>query len=409
VSVGAVQNLVNDFDSVPRNLYQEKFLDSQLSIQQWQHYIIGKAALDINLGKTNKIASNMQLLANAYKKQAEGQAEGIWKFMLHPKGGGKDARWTNGRDVNYLRDRLMHKDQDCQNEADSKYLWNQWLDSIRPAIDNEAMPAWNQVTANGVNMQVSGCDFMTIHDRVMQMWYEISLDRVKKVDGKTTPAVSIKEDSLKQWQKISGGDKEGASAAVCPLNHCGHGDDCPYGRAPPGHPMPKSYLFFWCAGPGAQYLADYYSLREQPDDGHFPPFAPDAIFAECFKQTTRGLPPPNGPDGGAMKQGRNNMSRLDSKRDDMKQEEDDFASSADRMCEKMGSAADAFKVASEFMCSDKSAQNTTSVADDAAMLTARVSMVTAASSVKVGTLAEKMLNKLLAVEMKKMGDVEEEV
>jgi len=267
------------------------------------------------------------------------------------------------------------------------------------------MPAWNQVTANGVNMQVSGCDFMTIHDRVMQMWYEISLDRVKKVDGKTTPAVSIKEDSLKQWQKISGGDKEGASAAVCPLNHCGHGDDCPYGRAPPGHPMPKSYLFFWCAGPGAQYLADYYSLREQPDDVHFPPFAPDAIF----KQTTRGLPPPNGPDGGAMKQGRNNMSRLDSKRDDMKQEEDDFASSADRMCEKMGSAADAFKVASEFMCSDKSAQNTTSVADDAAMLTARVSMVTAASSVKVGTLAEKMLNKLLAVEMKKMGDVEEEV
>jgi len=44
---------------------------------------------------------------------------------LHPKGGGKDARWTNGRDVDYLRKRLMHKDKECRNEVDGKYLWNQ--------------------------------------------------------------------------------------------------------------------------------------------------------------------------------------------------------------------------------------------------------------------------------------------
>jgi len=125
------------------------------------------AVLDINLGKTNKLDANMQLLATAYAKQAEGQAEGIWKFILHPKGGGKDASSTNGRDVDYLRKRLMHKDKKCRNEVVGKYLWNQWLDSIRPAIDNEALPAWNVVTANGANMQVSGCDFMTIHDRVM--------------------------------------------------------------------------------------------------------------------------------------------------------------------------------------------------------------------------------------------------
>ena len=115
----------------------------------------------------------------------------------------------------------MHKDRECRNEVDGKHLWNQLLDSIRPVIDNEAMPAWNVVTANGDHMQVSGCDFMMIHDRVIQMWYEISLDRVKKVDGKTKPAADIKKDSLKQWQKISIGDKEGASAVVCPLNHLG--------------------------------------------------------------------------------------------------------------------------------------------------------------------------------------------
>ena len=120
-----VHNLIHAFESVSRNLYQEKFVDSQLSIQQWQHYIIGMAVLDINLGKTNKLDANMQLLATAYAKQAEGQAEGIWKFMLHPKGGGKDARWTNGRDVDYLRKRLMHKDKECRNEVDGKYLWNQ--------------------------------------------------------------------------------------------------------------------------------------------------------------------------------------------------------------------------------------------------------------------------------------------
>jgi len=63
------------------------------------------------------------------------------------------------------------------------------------------MPAWNVVTANGANMQVSGCDFMTIHDRVIQMWYEIFLDSVKKVEGKIKPVTDIKEDSLKPWQQ----------------------------------------------------------------------------------------------------------------------------------------------------------------------------------------------------------------
>jgi len=79
------------------------------------------------------------------------------------------------------------------------------------------------------------------------------------------------------------------------------------------------------------------------------------------------------------------------------------------MCDKMGQAADAFRVASELICVDKSAQNTFDIAGEAAMLTARVNMVTAASQVKSGSLAEKMLNKLLALEMKKMGDVEEEL
>jgi len=115
----------------------------------------------------------------------------------------------------------MHKDRECRNEVDGKHLWNQLLDSIRPVIDNEAMPAWNVVTANGANMPVSGCDFMTIHDRVIQMWYEIFLDSVKKVEGKIKPVTDIKEDSLKPWQQISGDNKEGASAAVCPLNHLG--------------------------------------------------------------------------------------------------------------------------------------------------------------------------------------------
>ena len=46
------------------------------------------AVVDINLGKTNKLEANMQLLATAYAKQAEGQAVGIWKFMVHPKGCG---------------------------------------------------------------------------------------------------------------------------------------------------------------------------------------------------------------------------------------------------------------------------------------------------------------------------------
>jgi len=67
-----VQNLIHAFESVSRNLYQEKLVDSQLSIQQWQHYIIGMADVDINLGKTNKLEANMQLLATVYAKQAEG-------------------------------------------------------------------------------------------------------------------------------------------------------------------------------------------------------------------------------------------------------------------------------------------------------------------------------------------------
>jgi len=96
---GAVHNFIHAFESVSRNLYQEKFVESQLSIQQSQHYIIGMVALNINLGKTNQLDTNVQLLATAYAKQAEGQAEGIWKFMLHPKKGGKDARWTNGIEV----------------------------------------------------------------------------------------------------------------------------------------------------------------------------------------------------------------------------------------------------------------------------------------------------------------------
>ena len=175
-----------------RQIIVDKKVDSQRNIQTVQHYVLGLAGMEINMGKIGKTSQNQDSLLHRYKKQVEGVAEAWWKYQCDPKGGRQGSHWMNNRSAGWMDQRLLHTDNNLQKPIGGKYLWDQWTDGLRSSIDNEVMVTWNFVTTMG--LEVSGGDFMTIIDFVMQSWYETSLDRVSKSDAK-----KIKADNLKKW------------------------------------------------------------------------------------------------------------------------------------------------------------------------------------------------------------------
>ena len=175
-----------------RQIIVDKKVDSQRNIQTVQHYVLGLAGMEINMGKIGKTSQNQDSLLHTYKKQVEGVAETWWKYQCDPKGGRQGSHWMNNRSAGWMDQRLLHTDNNLQKPIGGKYLWDQWTDGLRSSIDNEVMVTWNFVTTMG--LEVSGGDFMTIIDFVMQSWYETSLDRVSKSDAK-----KIKADNLKKW------------------------------------------------------------------------------------------------------------------------------------------------------------------------------------------------------------------
>jgi len=91
-----------------RQIIVDKKVDSQRNIQTVQHYVLGLAGMEINMGKIGKTSQNQASLLHTYKKQVEGVAEAWWKYQCDPKGGRQGPHWMNNRSVGWLAQRLLH-------------------------------------------------------------------------------------------------------------------------------------------------------------------------------------------------------------------------------------------------------------------------------------------------------------
>ena len=361
---------------VKKMYYAEDRVDTLSNIQMLQWYILAAVAVDINLGKIQKRADTCKSVYDAYVKKCDGVAGRYWTFMLDERGGKKPLQWIHNRDVAWLDKRLQYRDNECSHQITGEYLWSQWQDQLRPQLEAEAMVAWNLVTSNGTNLVVSGGDAMTIHDRFLQAWYETNADRSKSKKNPST----VKEENADKWKKFA---PEDPRASVCPLPQLGHGEECPYGRAPPKHAPPKAYLAFIAMGPIADLLADYYSEMEEPEGGWFPTFHCEPAFQQLLgTNKTKGGPPATDPKtGGASKETSSvNLSRQSARDADLEDDDSDSLHA---------SLKEACKTFSATMAPRPTQQT------DADLLNAQVNLINAAVNVQPGSKAHELVQKLL--------------
>ena len=361
-----------------RQTFAHDHVDTHANIQMIQWYILCVAGIEVNLGKLQKTSQNEEKLKACYVRNAQGVAAHYWSFSVDKHGGDKNHQWMHGRDAAWLEKRLIHRDNGLATAIDGRYLWSQWKDNLRTEIENEAMVAFNMVTNNGTNFEISGGDAMTVHDRFMQAWYECNLDRSK---GKKAPS-EIKKQSIESWQKFQPGD---ATAAICPLPYLGHGDDCPYGRAPPKIHPPKSYLAFIAMGPLADIMREYYDQFEQPACGWFPPLKTDPGFNVFFttNKSKSGPPEADPRTGGAQKESAGiDLSRSAARLDDQDGEDQGWQQALTDACR-----------------ANMHSGQAAAAAGQAEMLNAQVNLINSAANVQPGSkqaiLADKLMDKIL--------------
>ena len=255
----------------------EDKLDTLDHLHRCQLFILASSAMDMNMSEIEKNAEQRTNLLKRYKEQVPGFAESYFSFEMDEFGGGKGTSWLNGKDLDWFQKRLLKKsNKDSEsNNVDGQYLINQWKTVFRPEMDIECMPAFNEVTCNGKNVEISGGNIWILLDRIRQMWYEKHMQRVSK-----KAAEDVKKSNTDFWQKRE--PLQQSSAAECPLTLTGHCPDCKYGRNPIY--WPKGWLVFYHMGPLADQVREAVeaTLDAKCKASLFPPFKSAPAFALMF-------------------------------------------------------------------------------------------------------------------------------
>ena len=226
-----------------------------------------------NLGQMTGKGDLIREFNEAYVEQASGFAAQYYDYKIHVEPPG----WTGGWDKHQFEKRLVSKTSACKPlDKDEPYLWNMYTQA-RSCIELEFLPAFNELTNNGVNLISSGGDVWQLVGNLKQLYWEMSMEREK---NKTPDAV---KSQIHQHFVQLYGAQEGAKKAICPLDRAGHGKSCKWGHMPQEW-TPKLWLVILHLSPVADVINKYYCDNNAYPAGlqPFPAFASTPQFQEIF-------------------------------------------------------------------------------------------------------------------------------